>query len=290
MTVLVKGTYRKYGYEFATLGLRSGEYSLTCVPERGGSLISFTKGDTEFIWVRDHNLESTERIRCGIPILFPSCSSPDNGVHVFNGKSYPMENHGFADLLPWEVKQADETGITLALKANGLTRFVYPFDFRLEQRYELHGNTAVLSLTVENAGEEPMPFSVGYHPYFKVSALDNVSFDIKAKTLSDSWKGEQPKAPEVITLPHAENGADNVIRMMTGTESPMVLRDSGTGHRLTVSFSSRFTNGVLWQQEDESFVCMEPWNGWANSLNEEGKHEVLNPKETMTFEWEITID
>ena len=49
-------------------------------------------------------------------------------------------------------------------------------------------------------------------------------------------------------------------------------------------------NGVLWQQDAESFVCMEPWNGWANSVNEEGKHEVLEPEEAMTSEWSITIE
>ena len=37
-------------------------------------------------------------------------------------------------------------------------------------------------------------------------------------------------------------------------------------------------------------VCMEPWNGWANSVNEEGRHEVLEPDEAMTSEWSITIE
>ena len=41
---------------------------------------------------------------------------------------------------------------------------------------------------------------------------------------------------------------------------------------------------------DRSFVCMEPWNGWANSVNEEGKHEVLEPDEAMTADWSITIE
>ena len=47
---------------------------------------------------------------------------------------------------------------------------------------------------------------------------------------------------------------------------------------------------MLWQQDAENFVCMEPWNGWANSVNEEGKHEVLDVDEAMTSEWSITIE
>ena len=69
------------------------------------------------------------------------------------------------------------------------------------------------------------------------------------------------------------------------------LTDSGSGHTVEVAFDeSVFTNGVLWQQDAETFVCMEPWNGWANSVNEEGKHEVLEPDEALTSEWTITIE
>ena len=35
---------------------------------------------------------------------------------------------------------------------------------------------------------------------------------------------------------------------------------------------------------------MEPLNGLANSVNEDGKHEVLEPDEAMTSEWSITIE
>ena len=38
-----------------------------------------------------------------------------------------------------------------------------------------------------------------------------------------------------------------------------------------------FTNGVLWQQDAENFVCMEPWNGWANSVNEEASTRCWSP-------------
>ena len=53
----------------------------------------------------------------------------------------------------------------------------------------------------------------------------------------------------------------------------------------TLAFLDRFTG-------EKPFVKigMEPWNGWANSVNEDGKHEVLEPDEAMTSEWSITIE
>ena len=224
-----------------------------------------------------------------MPILFPSCSNPDNKVHIFDGVAYPMETHGFADLLPWKVTCADDSAIELTLAPNGLTKFVYPFDFLLTMRYTLAGNRAELALTVKNTGEKVLPFSFGFHPYFVASALENVQFDITAATCSEDPKGEQPAAPAKITLTRKEGAADS-IRLLTGVESPMVFTDSGNGHRVTVDFDGHFGKGVLWQQDAESFVCMEPWNGWANSVNEPGHHEELAPGASLTAHWGITIE
>ena len=289
MSTVSNGTYEKYGVSYKTITLTDGAYALTVTPEKGGMATSFTRNGEEYLWLRDKNFESTDRPRCGVPILFPSCGKPDGGVHLFDGTPYPMEVHGFADLLPWQVKTAADDVIELTLAPNGLTKFVYPFDFLLTMRYTLAGARAELALTVENTGAKQLPFSVGFHPYFGVSAVENVTFDIKAATCSDNAKGEQPAAPAQITLTKKPGSADS-IRLMTGVESPMVFRDAVSGHTVTVDFGDGFGNGVLWQQDVESFVCMEPWNGWANSVNEPGKHEELAPGASKTYIWGITID
>ena len=72
--------------------------ALTITPERGGMITSFTLDGEEFVWTRRPNFSECNRPRFGVPVLFPSCGNPDNGVHIFDGKAYPMETHGFADL------------------------------------------------------------------------------------------------------------------------------------------------------------------------------------------------
>ena len=154
MSKLTAGTYEKYNAKYSTLTLTDGEYALTVTPEKGGMATSFTKAGEEYLWLRDKNFESTDRPRCGVPILFPSCGKPDGGVHHFNGSDYPIEVHGFADLLPWQVKTAADDEIVLTLTPNGLTKFVYPFDFLLEMRYTLSGAKAGLELTVHNTSDK----------------------------------------------------------------------------------------------------------------------------------------
>ena len=160
MSKLTTGTYEKYNAKYSTLTLTDGEYALTVTPEKGGMATSFTKSGEEYLWLRDKNYESSDRPRCGVPILFPSCGKPDGGVHHFNGSDYPIEVHGFADLLPWQVKTAADDEIVLTLTPNGLTKFVYPFDFLLEMRYTLSGAKAGLELTVHNTSDKALPFSI----------------------------------------------------------------------------------------------------------------------------------
>ena len=117
-----------------------------------------------------------------------------------------------------------------------------------------------------------------------------MTFDITAATCSENAAGEQPAAPAQITLTKVEGAADST-RLLTGVKSPMVFTDAGNGHKVTVAFDeAKFGKAILWQQSAESFVCMEPWNGWANSVNEAGKHEELAPGAESTFAWSVTIE
>ena len=55
-----------------------------------------------------------------------------------------------------------------------------------------------------------------------------MDFNIQCATCSENAKGEQPAAPEKITLTRKE-GSDNSIRLMTGVEFPMTFTDKGNG-------------------------------------------------------------
>ena len=264
--------------------------ALTITPERGGMITGFTLDGEDFIWRRHPNFGRCERPRFGVPVLFPSCGKPEGGVHHFESGDCPMEIHGLADLAGWNVKSVGPDGVTLELKATPLTKFLYPFDFVVLMNYTLEGNTAALRMTVRNCGEVPMPFSFGYHPYFAVSALENVSVRVKCATCADDFAGEQVPAPETITSLPIDRTKDSTICVMQGVQFPMVMEDSGNGHRVTVQADEHFHNGVLWQQSHENFICVEPWNGWPNSVNEEGRHEILQPGEELTSVWTMTIE
>ena len=179
-------------YEQYVISDPAAKTELVITPERGGMITGFTLDGDEYIWTRRPNFSECSRPRFGVPVLFPNCGGPDGGVHDFDGKAYPVENHGLADLCAWDVESVGPDGVTLVLEATPLTKFLYPFDFTLLVNYNLEGNKATISLTVINEGDTDMPFSFGYHPYFMASKLENVDFDIKCATCSENARASSP--------------------------------------------------------------------------------------------------
>ena len=132
-------------YEQYVITDPAAKTALTITPERGGMITGFTLDGDEYIWTRRPNFSECNRPRFGVPVLFPSCGNPDGGVHLFDGKAYPMECHGFADLCAWEVESVGPDGVTLILESTPLTKFLYPFDFTLLVNYDLNGTATSTS-------------------------------------------------------------------------------------------------------------------------------------------------
>ena len=124
-------------YEQYVITDAEAKTELVITPERGGMITGFTLDGEEYIWTRHPNFSECNRPRFGVPVLFPNCGLPDNGVHIFDGKAYPMENHGFADLCAWDVESVGPDGVTLILESTPLTKFLYPFDFTVLMNYAL---------------------------------------------------------------------------------------------------------------------------------------------------------
>ncbi len=98
-------------YEQYVITDAEAKTELVITPERGGMITGFSLNGEEYIWTRHPNFSECNRPRFGVPVLFPNCGLPDNGVHIFDGKAYPMENHGFADLCAWDVESVGPDGV-----------------------------------------------------------------------------------------------------------------------------------------------------------------------------------
>ena len=76
------------------------------------------------------------------------------------------------DLRDRRRDRAHEREATLRLASDDATRAQFPWDFVVELRYALAGSTLTVDARIENPGPEPLPFALGYHPYFYVPDAD----------------------------------------------------------------------------------------------------------------------
>lgn len=74
-------------YEQYVITDAEAKTELVITPERGGMITGFSLNGEEYIWTRHPNFAECNRPRFGVPVLFPNCGLPDNGVHIFDGKA-----------------------------------------------------------------------------------------------------------------------------------------------------------------------------------------------------------
>ena len=257
----------------------------TVVPEKGGMVTSFTKNGDEYSWLREPNFSLPERPRCAVPVLFPMCGRAPEGGNLFDGKPYEMEIHGIVHTVPWEAVETGTDGaasVTVQIVSNEESKKGYPFDFCVKIRYALCGNELRFEQEYANTGDAGMPFSFGFHPYFRISDVRNLKWDIQAEQAVD------PKTGGLVPFAGVDFPYDDeqTERHYRGVQSPMTFTDTETGHTVTVKFDGHFQNAVLWSQCRLGFVCMEPWNGFPGSLNTPA-HETLAPGAKLQAEMSI---
>lgn len=281
-------TVEKKNSVFEQFILRDTEANTSAVvtPSRGGMLSGLSKNGVEYIFI-DENFESDERPRCAMPVLFPCCGRTRDELYSVNGKDYPMGIHGLAHLCKWEkVSESTENGasVTIELKANAFTKESYPFDFEIRYTYSLKGSVLTVYQEYANKGEGVMPFSFGFHPYFRVFDVHNVKFDVNAENIIPAQTGKPEKYNGDVNFPFGTR--DSVI--LTGAKESAAFTDTKDNRTVKVTFDKNFPYVVLWSGEQDKYLCVEPWNGLPYSLNT-GENNKLQSNETLKAQIAIEI-
>jgi len=251
-------------------------------PARGGMVTRFEVAGVKVLFLDVASLvDETKNVRGGNPVLFPSPGPLAGDRFTRDGRSGSMKQHGFARSRGWKVvdnKAKEKREVTLELASDEATRAVYPWDFVARLRYALDGTTLTVETRVENTGNAPLPFALGFHPYFYVPDAD------KAKA----------------SIPTAATRAwDNVTKTTVDVRGPIDLTakevdlhlidhgaSSATLHRasdaIVVTGSPAFGRWVIWTLAGKDFVRLEPWTAAANALNTGEKLLTLAPGKTTT--------
>lgn len=273
----------------------------------GGELASMIKKETnvEYMWNADEKYWKRTS-----PVLFPIVGSLKHKEFLYEGKSYPMGQHGFARDMEFAVKSRTATEVWFVLASNEETLKKYPFVFQLELGYRLEGKKLYILWRVHNRDRKEMYFSIGGHPAF-MCPLDGkgnqtdyfISFDTD-KDLKYSLLNEEGLVAienEVLnthkgTMPIDGHLFDRDALIIEGRQVRNVsLCDHDQKPYLAVAFDSPLFG--LWSPAGKNapFICIEPWYGrcdrasFDGTLKDREYGNILQPDQVFEAEYTVEI-
>lgn len=263
------------------------------------------ESDREYMW--DAKPEYWKRTS---PVLFPVVGSLNNGCYRYDGKEYPMSQHGFARDMEFELLRQTEDELVFVLKSGKETWEKYPFDFELEIGYRIDENNLVISWRVTNCGNREMYFSIGGHPAFLCPIHDGdaqtdyqILFDTN-DTIIASVIGNNSTLSSRKKAYALSNGYMHITADLFDDDALIV--EDNQAHRVSLCdkqgqpyLAVRFDAPLfgLWSpaKKNAPFVCIEPWYGrcdkdiFTGDLSQREWSNNLLPTEQFYAEYTITI-
>lgn len=256
----------------------------------GAELISMVCGGREYIWTGDPDYWNGHN-----PILFPVIGFLKDDLYRLNGKSYPLQKHGFARKSEFTPLEKGDSFITLELTESPKTLASFPFRFRFLVTHRLTDRGFRTEFTVANRSEETMYFQLGGHTGFTLPFTSGAEFSNHKLIFDRPTSADRYIAPEGVlikervknylkdadTLPLSYDLFDRDALMLDGLESKKVRLCDNNGNGVEMDFAGFSTLGI-WTPKGKMapFVCIEPWNGMNAIVGENcefsGKPRVLS--------------
>jgi aldose 1-epimerase len=248
----------------------------------------------------------------GIPFMGPWANRLDEQAFYANGKRYAFDMelgnvrgaipiHGFLSSTDrWTVVEARADG-SAAWVTSRLEFFrepmwmkQFPFAHTIDMTYRLQDGVLEVRTRIENLSREPMPVSVGFHPYFQLtdSPRDEWTISLGVKT---HWVLAPNKVPTGETQPVERVFADPASAKLADHDLDHVFSDlvrdgsgravmtvKGKAQRLDVVVGPNYRAMVVYAPKPQpvaagaapptaaqsrNFICFEPMAGITNAMN-----------------------
>jgi aldose 1-epimerase len=132
---------------------------------------------------------------------------------------------------------------------------------------------------ITNLSAEPMPVSIGFHPYYQLtdSPRDEWTIGLDAQKRWILGPDKLPTGetepirrlfPKPGAIPLREHDLDDVFSDQTpNAQARTTLWVKGKSQQVTVQFGPRYRAAVIWAPKGRNFICFEPMAAITNGLN-----------------------
>lgn len=259
---------------------------------QGGQVLQWQpKSQVEpVLWSTDSlNWKKGRAIRAGIPICWPWF-----GAHPVDS-SAPA--HGYARICPWDVisvstSPSGPVEICMAMSLASRSTATQVVQATLTSRISI-GETLSISLTTNNASNQPLVITEALHTYFKVSDIR----DIEILGLNECEYIDLIDQNARKTQIGAVRFTNETGRVFINTMNDCFIHDSGydrtiriekTGSQSTVVWNpwqdTASKMNDLGSQQWQKMVCIETANALDNAVTiEAGAHHTLSVNYSIGF-------
>jgi aldose 1-epimerase len=237
--------------------------------------------------------------RSGFPILFPFPNRIRDGRFTWDGSEYqlplndgPKKNaiHGFSSNRAWQILDsgANDTAAWLTgvfqRDDHPELRGLWPAAFALRVTYRLGAGRLRIEAEVHNPDVKPLPFGLGYHPYFRVPfAAGVVPEGCKVQVPAASAWELTECLPTGRKQPPDGSRDLNAARRFTDlqlddvlTDLPAVAAEDGLRERGRISAggvalrllcSDAYRDMVVYTPAHRQAFCIEPYTCVTDAVN-----------------------
>lgn len=284
-------------------------YTQMLTSKYGAELVSFKINGEEKVHQGENCTDENGRIywKRHWPVLFPTVGKCKKNQTIINGRTYEMQQHGFARDMEFEPLTKLDNFHSYVFRSDKKLIDKYPYEFSLTVTYRTDENKLTTIYKVINEGDTDMPFGIGGHPAFKINReeLDKGNYYLEFEEeedkihflyLVDGLIGTE-YAKNILenkkVVPLNANSFSNDAIIMKGLKSNKVsLRKNGKTI-LTMDFTG-FPYLAVWTKPRAPFICIEPWMTTADNVNGSGvfrqKTDILLLPPKQEYECKYTVE
>jgi len=141
--------------------------------------------------------------------------------------------------------------------------------------YTLRAGVLDVMTRIENHSSEPMPISLGYHPYFQITDAPRAAWTVKLAvsermTLSPRLipTGERQRVEMNAPFELGDRVLDDVfVSLIRDQDGFARFHVAGKQQRITVEYGPKYSTAVVYAPKGRDFICFEPMSAITNAFN-----------------------
>lgn len=231
-------------------------------------------------------------------ILFPFAGRVENGAYTFKFDDYQLDCndnnnaiHGLVYDKTFEIFEPEEHQDNCSVTFNYYEKkpvVGFPFRYFLSVTYTLFESHLNTRVTIKNIDDKAFPFTLGWHPYFKSSNLNESSLVLSSKQKAVYDANMVAQILENSVFDGEIELKDNQL------DDCFVLKDNYTvlktpDYNLKISADAKKNYYQIFTPEKLPLIAIEPLTGVSNNLNNKIGLQVLEPGTTYVQNWELNL-